>query len=182
MLLLQLLFLLLFLLLLFGLSCVAFSQPFIQYRRMLTPLETVDATQSSTFLDIEQGGFNISYVDGSSSSGDYFQDTFSIGGSTLKAFQMGLATESSIAVGIMGIGYNTSEANVDTGNGTVYANLPQAMQNAGLINANAYSLWLNDLRKSSFVHLERGFMICIGQDWSLVLGSHWTIHLPIFQD
>lgn len=61
---------------------------------------------------------------------------------------MGLATDSSIGVGIMGIGYNTSEANVDTGNGTIYANLPQAMQDAGLINANAYSLWLNDLRKS----------------------------------
>ena len=60
---------------------------------------------------------------------------------------MGLATASSIGTGIMGIGYNSSEANIQTGNGTLYANLPQAMQNAGLINANAYSLWLNDLRK-----------------------------------
>ena len=60
---------------------------------------------------------------------------------------MGLATDSTIGVGIMGIGYNSSEANVEAGNGTVYVNLPQAMQNAGLINANAYSLWLDDLRK-----------------------------------
>lgn len=58
---------------------------------------------------------------------------------------MGLALDTSIGVGIMGIGYNISEANVDTGNGTIYPNLPFAMADAGLINANAYSLWLNDL-------------------------------------
>jgi hypothetical protein len=116
---------------------------------MLTVAWTVDSSQSSTFDVVEKGGFNISYVDGTGSTGDYFQDTLSIGGSTLKNFEMGLATDSSISVGIMGIGYNSSEANVDTGNGTIYSNLPQAMQNAGLINANAYSLWLDDLRKFS---------------------------------
>ena len=60
---------------------------------------------------------------------------------------MGLALTSSISVGIMGIGYNDSEANVDTGNGAIYPNLPEALHNAGLINSVAYSLWLNDLRK-----------------------------------
>jgi hypothetical protein len=60
---------------------------------------------------------------------------------------MGLALDTTIGIGIMGIGYNSSEANLGTGNGTVYPNLPYAMANAGLINANAYSLWLNDLRK-----------------------------------
>ena len=84
-------------------------------------------------------------MDGTGSTGDYFQDTFSIGGGSIKQFEMGLATDSSIGVGIMGIGYNTSEANIGTGNGTTYPNLPYAMANAGLINANAYSLWLNDL-------------------------------------
>ena len=62
---------------------------------------------------------------------------------------MGLATQTTIGTGIMGIGYNTSEANIDTGNGTEYANLPLAMVNQGLINSAAYSLWLNDLRKLS---------------------------------
>ena len=100
-------------------------------------------------MDVEQNGFNISYVDGTGSTGDYFQDTFSIGDGSIPNFEMGLATNSTIAVGIMGIGYNTSEANVDTGNGTVYPNLPIAMANAGLIKSNAYSLWLNDLRKYS---------------------------------
>lgn len=105
-----------------------------------------NAGDSSTFTDVEPDGFNISYVDGSGSTGDYFQDTFSIGGSEVKDFQMGLALDSSIGVGIMGIGYNTSEANIQTGNGTIYPNLPEALVNAGLIKTNAYSLWLDDLR------------------------------------
>ncbi|KAG0645682.1 putative aspartic-type endopeptidase OPSB [Hyphodiscus hymeniophilus] len=110
---------------------------------------TFDSSKSSTFDDVERNGFNISYVDGTGVSGDYFQDTLTVGGSTVKQLEMGLATEGTIGVGIMGIGYNTTEANVDTGNGTEYANLPQALQNAGLINANAYSLWLDDLQAST---------------------------------
>jgi len=62
---------------------------------------------------------------------------------------MGIALDTTIGTGIMGIGYNNSEANVDTGNGTIYANLPLALVNQGLIKSAAYSLWLNDLRKST---------------------------------
>lgn len=107
----------------------------------------VNQDASSTFDIVGPDEFNISYVDGSGSAGDYFQDTFKIGGATLTQFQMGLATTTSIGTGIMGIGYNTSEANLGTGNGTVYPNLPVAMVNQGVINSAAYSLWLNDLRK-----------------------------------
>jgi hypothetical protein len=96
-------------------------------------------------VDVEQGGFNISYVDGSGASGDYFQDTFTIGGGTIHNFEMGLALDTTIGIGIMGVGYQIEEANVDTGNGTEYPNLPFALADAGLIKANAYSLWLNDL-------------------------------------
>jgi hypothetical protein len=117
-----------------------------QFKSKLT--EPVDQTQSSTFKILEQNGFNISYVDGTGSSGDYISDTFTIGGGSISTFEMGLATDSSIGIGIMGIGYNTSEANIGTGNGKIYPNLPIAMATAGLINANAYSLWLNDLRMS----------------------------------
>lgn len=62
---------------------------------------------------------------------------------------MGLATDTTIGTGIMGIGYNTSEANLGTGNGTVYANLPFALVDSGIINSEAYSLWLNDLDSST---------------------------------
>lgn len=94
-----------------------------------------------------QDEFNISYVDGSGVTGDYFTDAFSIGGTKLTAFQMGIETQGTIGTGIMGIGYNNSVANVYTGTGTVYANLPDALVDAGAIKTTAYSLWLNDLRK-----------------------------------
>lgn len=108
-----------------------------------------DQTKSSTFHVVEKGGFNISYVDGSGSTGDYFQDVFSIGGASMKQFQMGLALLSTIGVGILGIGYADSEANVFSGNGSQYPNLPDALVSAGLAPTQAYSLWLNDLDAST---------------------------------
>lgn len=107
----------------------------------------VDYSSSRSFKDVAQDAFNISYVDGTGSTGDYFKDTFSIGGGTIKNFQMGLATDTSISIGIMGIGYNSSEANIQTGDGTTYPNLPNALVSGGMIKTNAYSLWLDDLRK-----------------------------------
>lgn len=103
---------------------------------------------SSTFNVVGQDEFNISYVDGTGVTGDYFTDAFGIGGASLKNFQMGIATAGTIGVGIMGIGYNNSVANVFTGDGRVYANLPDALVDAGAIKTTAYSLWLNDLQSS----------------------------------
>lgn len=116
-------------------------------------MQIVSPDDSSTFAVVGRGEFNISYVDGSGAAGDYFTDSFAIGGTALKSFQMGIATEGTIGIGIMGIGYNNSVANVFTGNGTVYANLPDALVDAGAIKTTAYSLWLNDLRRSTFSRL-----------------------------
>jgi hypothetical protein len=108
----------------------------------------VNPDRSSTFTVVGENEFNISYVDGSGALGDYFTDAFSIGGAKLQNFQMGIATAGTIGVGILGIGYNNSVANVFTGNGSVYANLPDALVDAGIIKTTAYSLWLNDLGTS----------------------------------
>lgn len=120
---------------------------------MLTILVAVNPDASSTFAVVGRGEFNISYVDGTGSAGDYFTDSFAIGGTDLRNFQMGIATEGTIGIGIMGIGYNNSVANVFTGNGTVYANLPDALVDAGAIRTTAYSLWLNDLRRSTSIRI-----------------------------
>lgn len=122
-----------------------------------TDICPVDSSQSSTFDDVGKGDFNISYVDGTGSSGDYFQDTFSVGGATLKQFEMGLATTTTINFGIMGIGYADAEANTQTGNGTQYQNLIEAMVDDNLVNAKAYSLWLNDLGEWQYCHAFENF-------------------------
>ncbi|KAL3419823.1 aspartic-type endopeptidase opsB 1 [Phlyctema vagabunda] len=131
-----------------------------------------DSSASSTFDDIAPGEFNISYVDGSGSAGDYFEDTFSIGGSSVEKLQMGLALDTTIGVGIMGIGYNTSEANIQTGDGTIYPNLPEALVSGGVINTNAYSLWLDDLQSSS------GSILFGGIDTAKYSGN--LISIPVY--
>lgn len=55
---------------------------------------TYDRTASSTYGFVNSL-FNISYVDGSSASGDYVTDTMRIGGVSLKDFQFGVGHTSS---------------------------------------------------------------------------------------
>jgi elongation factor G len=106
---------------------------------------------SSSFTIVGKGDFDIAYVDGSKSQGDYFTDVFEIGGATLKNMTMGLGLTTDINYGLVGVGYAVNEAIVgDTQSlSSVYPNLPVNMVDEGLINTVAYSLWLNDLDASS---------------------------------
>ena len=105
---------------------------------------TYDANSSSTYKYVNSL-FKVSYVDGSGAAGDYATDTVSIGGKSITGLQFGIGYESNSAEGILGIGYIADEAQADTARQKSYPNLPQAMANGGLIQSNAYSLWLNDL-------------------------------------
>lgn len=100
-----------------------------------------------------------------------FKDTLSIGGQTLTALQFGIGYQSTSADGILGIGYPADEAQVNAANLKSYANLPQAMANAGLIQSNAYSLCLDDLEA------ETGLIIFGGMDTNKYTGQLQT--LPI---
>lgn len=60
---------------------------------------------------------------------------------------MGLAEQTDIPFGLIGVGYKSNEASIQTINET-YPNLPVAMQSDGFIKTVAYSLWLNDLDAS----------------------------------
>src|SRR5271154_3562475 len=118
----------------------------------LTTFSVDDPSKSSTFKVIEVGGFNVMYEENTGSSGDYVSDTFTIGGATIKSLQMGLAYNTSIPTGIMGIGYDTGEspdANSDTDLPPVYPNLIDDMVSQGLIPTKAYSLYLDDLEAST---------------------------------
>jgi len=108
---------------------------------------TYDANASSTY-EYKSGGFNISYVDGSGASGDYATDTLVLGNETLRDLQFGLGYISTSPEGILGIGYTANEAQVNRVGRRPYPNVPQAMADAGLIQSNAYSLWLDDLDAS----------------------------------
>ncbi|KAF7904537.1 hypothetical protein EAF00_001871 [Botryotinia globosa] len=109
---------------------------------------TYTANSSSTYAYVASD-FNISYVDGSGASGDYVTDTFTIGSTTLDKLQFGIGYTSSSPEGILGIGYEINEVQVGRAGKKAYNNLPAQMVADGLINSNAYSLWLNDLDAST---------------------------------
>ncbi|KAK4227930.1 putative aspartic-type endopeptidase opsB [Podospora fimiseda] len=105
---------------------------------------TYNANSSSTYEYIGSY-FNISYVDGTGASGDYVSDTVSFAGTKINRLQFGIGYSSSNSQGILGIGYPLNEVQVGRAGLRPYNNLPLQMVEEGLIQSNAYSLWLNDL-------------------------------------
>jgi hypothetical protein len=88
-------------------------------------------------------------VDGSGASGDYVSDTFTIGGTSLEKLQFGIGYTSSSSEGILGIGYQINEVQVGRAGKAAYNNLPAQLVADGVIQSNAFSLWLNDLDAST---------------------------------
>lgn len=131
---------------------------------------TYRANASSTYEYIGSY-FNISYVDGSGASGDYVSDTVRLGSTKLDRLQFGVGYSSSNAQGILGIGYEINEVQVGRAGLPAYKNLPAQMVADGLIQSNAYSLWLNDLNAST------GRILFGGVDTAKFAGSLQT--LPI---
>ncbi|SMR59099.1 unnamed protein product [Zymoseptoria tritici ST99CH_1A5] len=109
---------------------------------------TYDPRDSSTYQYLNSE-FNISYADGSGSSGDYVLDKVAFGDVTLDSQQFGVGYQSSSEESILGIGYTLNEVAVQYANGGTYPNLPVNLMLNGYISTNAYSLWLNDLDAST---------------------------------
>lgn len=118
---------------------------------------TYTANASFTY-EYLNSGFNISYVDGSGALGDYVTDTARIGDIEVPDLQFGIGYRSTLPKGILGVGYAINEVQVNRQGRRPYPNLPQLLVDEGLIQSNAYSLWLNDLDAS------RGSLIFGGID------------------
>lgn len=106
---------------------------------------TFNSSSSSTFKDLD-AHYKLSYLDGTSSQGDYGTDSLSFqsnGLNGVRDFQFGVANESANYLPVLGIGFKSLEI---TGNSTPkYDNLPISLKNQGLINKVAYLVFLNDL-------------------------------------
>jgi hypothetical protein len=77
------------------------------WKGKLISIFSVDSSASSTFDDIKLNGFSVSYDDGTGATGDYFNDTLSIGGAIVPTCEMAVATGGTIGLGILGISYNS---------------------------------------------------------------------------
>lgn len=138
-----------------------------QYPRQCALFGTYSQSASSTYAYVNNY-FNISYEDGSGAAGIYATDTVHIGGASLANAQFGIGYTSSSAEGILGIGYTTNEAQIAY-NDQTYSNVPALMYKNGLINSNAYSLWLDDLNANT------GSILFGGVDTSKYTGTLETI-------
>ena len=125
------------------------SSPICQNRRDPCSLSGSYSANSSSSYKYVDSDFNVSYVDGSGSSGDYVTDNVGIGGKTLDGLQFGVGYISTTPEGILGIGYEADEGQVNRAGKKAYSNMPQAMVDGGFIKSNAYSLWLDDLGAST---------------------------------
>ena len=120
-----------------------------QYSQYCNQAGVYDSSASSSYQLVSADSFNVTYADGSGAFGNYVTDDVTVGGSSLQALQFGVATTSTSPEGILGIGYITNEGAAASPDTPTYPNLPAALKNAGIINSNAYSLYLDDLDSST---------------------------------
>ncbi|TRX98504.1 hypothetical protein FHL15_000578 [Xylaria flabelliformis] len=125
-----------------------------------TCLATYEPTDSSTYKVVDQGAFSIQYLDGSGAEGDYIKDTLHIAGTGIEALQVGLAENSSINSGLLGIGFNTNVAADKP-----YPNIVDLFVEQDLINIRTYSLYLDDL------NAETGTVLFGGIDTKKFIGQ-----------
>lgn len=117
------------------------------YAANCTAVGSYTANTSSTYEYLDSD-FTTSYTNGLSASGDYITETLTIGNGTLTGQQLAVAYDTNRAYGLLGLGFAAQEAQA-LRTGRQYSNVPEAMADAGFINSNAYSLWLNSYEAGS---------------------------------
>jgi Eukaryotic aspartyl protease len=114
---------------------------------------TFDSTKSSTFKNISSG-FQASYGDGTIALGSFITETVTVGGVPFKNLTLGFATQGATPadlatepfVGIVGVSYIAGEA------GKQYPTILSQLVTQGVIATQAFSLYLNDIRKKRATH------------------------------
>ncbi|MCJ1319076.1 hypothetical protein MMC15_004409 [Xylographa vitiligo] len=101
----------------------------------------VNASSTSQYVNSK---FNVTYIGADGASGDFVTDNFQIGNSTVNGLQFGVGNNSTTAQNVWGIGYGNSNELVSAA--YQYPNTPLQMVKSGLINAPAYSVYLNDIQ------------------------------------
>lgn len=98
--------------------------------------------------------FRIQYGDTSFAQGNWASDNLVVAGAEIKNAQFALALEANSSQAVFGIGLVGSESTATKINlkGEVfptYPNIPVMMKEQGLINTNAYSIWLDNIQNST---------------------------------
>lgn len=129
-----------------------------------------DPNASKSYKVVVPGGFNTSFGDQSTATGDFATDVVGIGNVQIPDVQFGMAnavnSTTGFAVSLMGVGYSAIE-----GSNTTYPNIPEVLQQAGVINSRLYSVFLNQLGDAT------GTILFGGIDTSMYTGKLQTLDL-----
>ena len=113
------------------------------------PVEFFDPTMSNSTQNLTStlGNFSASYGGGNTDSGTWLADSVGFNGMTLTNQTFGLTQSiynpnNANIIPIMGVGFPALE-----GATTKYPNVVQQMKSQGLVDVQAYSIWLNDPSK-----------------------------------
>jgi hypothetical protein len=141
-------------------------------------LFAVEVSESTSFNQEIQNGFNISYLDGSGAAGDYITDDITIGNETVRGQVLGLAHDVTLTTGIMGIGLaeNVASNSLRASDPFTYPTIIDQMYSQGLINRKAYSLYLD--AKTS----ETGSVIFGGMDSDKWVESFSNFHSSLLSN
>lgn len=101
-------------------------------------------TNTSTSSSYVNSLLNITYGDKTYVYGDFVTDDVHIGRTTVQSLQVGVAYRSTSKQSVWGIGYVNNESQRKY-RVSLYPNTPYQMVAQGLIQAPAYSIYLNDL-------------------------------------
>ena len=116
--------------------------------KLCAPYGSYSANSSSTYSYISSV-FNQTASFVFNIIGDYASETLTLGNNTFPSMQIAIAYNTSAPQGMLGIGYPAGENQAAAYGGKVYNNVPMQMVADGLINSNAYSLWLDGVNTST---------------------------------
>lgn len=133
---------------------------------------TYTPENSHTYVPVENSYFIVSYDDQTGASGNIATDTINVSGVSIEGVQFGVAYSSGSALGVIGLGYVAGEQGVRGGTAAAYPTFSEQLVNHGLVNLNAYSLYLNDLSSLT------GSILYGGVDTAKIEGSLVTLPIP----
>lgn len=142
---------------------------------------TIDCSQYGTFnlensatFKSNESTFYLTYGDGSFAKGLWGTDNIHLNGLNVSDVSFAVANETNSSVGVFGIGLPGDEASVTPGvdgRHYQYNNFPQMLKNNGVIQKNAYSLYLNAPNSNS------GNILFGAVDHSKYSGNLYTVPL-----
>ncbi|EPS45060.1 hypothetical protein H072_1003 [Dactylellina haptotyla CBS 200.50] len=109
---------------------------------------TYNANSSVTY-EYFASDLSIAYLSGEGATGDYANDTVTVGSATLDNYYFGIMYNSTVSTSILGVSFDRLEFGAYLDPPRFYRNFPLALVDTGYIPSAAFSLYLNNIQDQS---------------------------------